>query len=328
MARTLSKDLGGGSRTRTGKVTRGRSVPYARVFVRTAGCWRAHELSDATAALDRVAARVIVAGVLASICSQYGDLVASLKAGYWMRVKSEGWPAPDGPIEFRLRDEYVAFTTALRQTGVETTITDAGARFEIGVDDIAALLPPAARLEVEAISMASPGFMSLAIPPEPVGKPALLEPLLRLLQVFRFWREDKELKKSEVRRAAAAAMKEEAEAVGASVDSLEKLDAYLAKRRCEGADVASLDLSTPLNSVIAVLQDAGFSPDQLTRQLREKNNEDLGRLLLLKSAGLIRTVHMELPPSSREEAKKGAQSSLTMGKKNARSGKRRRKGRG
>jgi hypothetical protein len=270
---------------------------YARVLVKTQGLWRASQVADALTALDGLICRIATASALADYVQSQDYIINNLRVlGLLKKGGPDRWGKGSGGMAGVARTDYVSFVRDMRRHGVEVKRTPDTLKFSFVVSDLLEIVPVSSRLEIAEISMASPGKWVLTMAGL-LAKKGLLEPVQKILDALLYYRPTFAKKEAEVRAIEATTKKTESEA--GVLDS--QADLVRAKAATERAS-AMLSYSKAIESVVASLRNAGFSPTDIKGMLAEPVRTAIATLSTQKATGLIEGVYLEvveLPDAAR-----------------------------
>lgn len=275
----------------------------ARLVVKTQGVWRTGQLVEAMTALDGLTGRVRAASLLAQYLEEKSYVTSNLRALGLMGKELEDWGQAPGGLAGQSRSEYVEFVTEMRRAGVEVLRRGDSVVYEFSVADLLDLVAPAYRLEIEQISMSSPGVWSFVMTGMSAVPRAI--PLLKnLFDALFFRREALAARQADVRSKRAQARREEARA------RREEARTKVVEARAVVAQTqAVLDYSGVLFELVEGLRTAGFPESGISTMVASPIQRDIDILARYRASGQIEQVSLEPAALSRPTRPKRERSS-------------------
>jgi hypothetical protein len=262
---------------------------FARITVATDGVWRAQQVAEALTTLDRLTCRIATVSMLTEICRTYDYVISNLRVlGLLKRGDAQRWSKPAGPMEELARTDYVEFISMMRRYGVEVEQTPVTLKFSLAVSDLMEVVPESSRLEIESLSMASPGKWLLTVSGA-LARKVFLAPAQQIFDALFFHRETRARKSAEAQAVLATVSRIQAEARKRDAEA-GLVDAKAAQQRA----TALLTYSTATDSLVASLRNAGFRQADIKAMLVTPLREEIAVLTTHKCAGLITGIQIEV----------------------------------
>jgi hypothetical protein len=265
------------------------SESFARITVATDGVWRAHQVAEALTTLDRLTCRIGTVSMLTEICRTYDYVISNLRVlGLLRKGDPRNWGKVASPSQELARTDYVEFVSMMRRYGVEVEQTPVTLKFSLAVSDLLEVVPESSRLEIESLSMASPGKWLLTVSGA-LARKAFLAPAQQIFDALFFHRETRARKAAEAQAVLATARKINAEARERDAQA-GLVDAKAAHQRA----TALLTYSKATDSLVASLRNAGFRQADIKAMLVTPLRDEIAVLTTHKCAGLITGIQLEV----------------------------------
>ena len=244
-----------------------------RIKVETGRNWRAEQLANTLLAIDRIAARVVIASYISETCEAYDHVIRHMGTFGLLGKGPESWEKPKLPTDLELRNDLAAFISSMRNVGVDVKITHLGVSYSFLVKDLSELLPVSCRAEVERISMSSPGGLDLLLNGSLKSEGAVR--LLDKIYDSIFFRKE---------------MKRERNAKVCQAEAKARIDELAVHR--EECDLV-LGIAVAVDSIVSALRNAGFDNGEIRKVVRDSLMADVDLLARHKSMGLIRELRLQ-----------------------------------
>jgi len=280
-----------------------------RIVVATRGLWTAGKLASSIGTLDRLVSRMAAVSVLRETLWRYEAQLANWRAFGLIGRAPRDWGDAEPGTEALVRNDFLDFVHALRQQGIGVEVTELGWNLTFSINDLADLISPSRRLEVEFLTQASPGLLSFLIE-GPKGTSKFSDVLIHVFNhLFHFGAMRRLMK--------AAADFAEAQVDAAQMDALQRgheerrrrVEVDLEIRRLlaspSGAadseqSLVQVDYEAKLHEQRTDLIQGGARPNDVARVLTEPTNRDLDALTRFKCEGLIAGIGAEDLPDDAE----------------------------
>lgn len=260
-----------------------------RLIVRTDGLWKVIQVSEAMSSLDTMCARIGAAIMISTYLESKSYVLANLRALGLLGRSEEEWGKPGSPIQEDTRREFLDLVRFSQGNGIETRLKHGTVGFHITTKDLADIIPLSQRMEVESLSMASPGEWVLILSGILAAAP-VAHLLKRLIDAL--W-------KTPTERAKERKLSAEAR--------LLEIQAEQAEKRKNKEEVGqpkdkSLQLQrsalTALDTVVASLRNAGFEESDIQEKVLNPQIKDSDIISRHRSSGMIISVSLEMVDSN------------------------------
>lgn len=261
---------------------------FARLDVETRGVWRVSQVAEVFSALDGLTGRLAAASRLAEACEEFSYVISNLRAlGLLKKRELEDWGQAPGGMAAIARTDYVDFVSNMRNAGVEVRRARDAVVYRFNVQDLLDIVPPAHRLEVERITMASPGIWSFLMSGV-LAAPKSIELLDKILEALFFRNTTAAIKRAEARQRRAEAREVEAKARQQEVLA-DVAEARAVVQRAE----ALVDYSGALFTLADSLRRAGFEEANIKTMVSAKIEESINSLARYRASGHIQHITLK-----------------------------------